>query len=349
MALAHTIPAQRPTAEDADRLMQLATGFFFTAALQPIARMNIPDLLADGPLPVSKLAEKTDSHEDSLYRVLRTLASCGLFAEMPGRVFGLTPMSELLRSGVPGSLREFVIWISNNFHFQVWPHMDHSLRSGQPAVEQATGKVCFDAIFGNPEVAYDFNMAMTNFSRLIAPAVLGAYDFSGIRTLMDVAGGHGAILCEILTAYPQMKGILFDLPNVIQEANCHICSLKMDERCQTITGDFFERIPDGADAYYMQHIIHDWDDEKSLKILGNVRKALEGRADGRLIIVDCIVEDASGPDMSKWLDLEMMLMPGGRERTRKEWDALMSKAGFEITKTVPIAMGKSVIEARVRG
>jgi len=166
---------------------------------------------------------------------------------------------------------------------------------------------------------------------------------------MDVAGGHGAILCEILTRYPHMKGILFDLPNVIQEATCHICDLKMEDRCRTITGDFFEEIPAGADAYYMQHIIHDWNDERSLKILGNCRRALEGRRDGRLIIVDAIVQENSEPDMSKWLDLEMLLMPGGRERTRREWDALFARAGFEITKAVPIAMGKSVIEARVKG
>jgi len=252
-----------------------------------------------------------------------------------------------MRAGVPGSLRDFVIWMSNHVHFKVWADMDHSLRTGQPAVDHATGRACFDAIFGDPEVAIDFNMAMTNFSRLIAPAVLEAYDFSGIETLMDVAGGHGANLCEILTAYPQMKGILFDLPNVIEEANCHICSLKMENRCQTVRGDFFETIPAGADAYYMQHIIHDWNDERSLKLLGNLRNALEGGTKGRVIIVDCIVGEASGPDMSKWLDLEMLLMPGGRERTRAEWDSLMSRAGFEITKAVPIAMGKSVIEARL--
>lgn len=347
MSAVETISISQPTAQDAERMIQLATGFVFTAALQPVARLNIPDLLADGPLPVAELAAKTGSHADALYRVLRLLASAGVFAELPGKAFGLTPMSQLMRTGVPGSLRDFAVWIGNPFHFKVWGEMGHSVRTGQPAVERVTGKVCFDAIFGDPEVAYDFNMAMTTFSRMIAPAVIEAYDFSGIGTLMDVAGGHGAILCEILTAYPNMKGILFDLPNVIQEANCHICSLKMDHRCETITGDFFERIPPGADAYYMQHIIHDWDDERSLKILANCRKALEGSKEGRLIIVDAIVQENSDPDMSKWLDLEMLLLPGGRERTRREWDALMTQAGFTITKAVPIALGKSVIEVRL--
>jgi len=347
MATTETIPVSRPQAQDAERMIQLATGFMFTAALQPIVRLKIADLLAERPLPVAELAQRTGSNEDALYRVMRMLATAGVFAETPGRVFAATPMSELIRAGVPGSLRDFVAWIGNPFHFKVWSDMGYSVRTGQPAVERVTGKVCFDAIFGDPDVAYDFNMAMTNFSRVIAPAVIEAYDFSGIGTLMDVAGGHGAILCEILTAYPQMKGILFDLPNVVQEANCHICSLKMEHRCETITGDFFEEIPADADAYYMQHIIHDWDNERSLKILANCRKALEGRKDGRLIIVDAIVQENSGSDMSKWLDLEMLVLPGGRERTRREWDSLMSRAGFEITKTVPIAMAKNVIEARL--
>jgi hypothetical protein len=189
---------------------------------------------------------------------------------------------------------------------------------------------------------------MTALSRKIAPALLEAYDFSGIGTLVDIAGGHGAVLCEVLSRYPKMKGILFDIPNVIQEATCHICNLKMEDRCQTISGDFFETVPAGGDAYYMQHIIHDWDDEPALKLLGNCRRALEGRPDGLLLIVDSVVPQNSEPHMSKWLDLEMLLMPGGRERTEPEWHELMRKAGFEITRIVPMKASESVIEAKVQ-
>ena len=348
MATTETIPVSRPQPQDAEHLLQLATGLFFTAALQPIARLKIADLLAGGPLPVSELAARSSSNEDALYRVMRMLGSVGVFAELPGRVFALTPMSELLRAGVPGSLRDMILWVSNSFHFRVLSEMAHSIQTGKPAVEKVYGKKAFEAIFGNPEVAYDFNMAMTCFSQRIAPAVLEVYDFSGIGTLMDVAGGHGAILCEILSRYPNMKGILFDVPNVIEEANCHICSLKMDQRCKTVTGDFFEQIPAGADAYYMQHIIHDWDDEPALKILANCRRALEGRSNGRLLIVDNVVPETSEAHPSKWLDLEMMLMPGGRERTRTEWDALFAKAGFEITRIVPMKAAESLIEAKLR-
>ena len=349
MATTETIPVSRPTAQDAERMMQLATGFVFTAALQPIARLNIADLLAEGPLPVSELARRTGSNEDALYRIMRVLASAGVFAETPGRVFGLTAMSECMRSDQPGSLREMIVWMSNRFHFKVWAEMGYSLQTGKPAVEHIYQKPCFDALFGEPEIAYDFNTAMTCFSRMIAPALLEAYDFSGIGTLMDVAGGHGAILCEVLSRYPGMRGILFDMPNVIEEATCHLCSLKMDHRCETVSGNFFENIPAGADAYYMQHIIHDWDDEPALKILANCRRALEGQKNGKLLIVDAVVPETSEPHFSKILDLEMLLMPGGRERTRGEWDTLMAKAGFEITRVVPMKAAESVIEARVRG
>lgn len=349
MATLETATVLRPQAQDVERVMQLASGMAFTAALQPIVRLGVPDILASGPMPVSEIAEKTSSNADALYRVMRLLVSVGLFTELPGKTFALTSTSELLRSDVPSSMRHMVLWVSNRFHFHVWSEMAHSIRTGQPAVEKVCGQSCFDAIFGDPEVAYDFNTAMTGFSRQIAPVLLEAYDFSGIGTLMDIAGGHGAILCEVLSKYPKMKGILFDLPNVIQEANCHICSLKLDDRCQTISGDFFQDIPAGADAYYMQHILHDWADEPALKILSHAHKALEGKKDGRLLVVESIVREDSSPTPAKWLDLEMLLMPGGRERTEKEWRQLFARANFEIARIVPFkGMDTGLIEARIR-
>jgi hypothetical protein len=347
MATLETATVMRPQAQDVERVMQLAMGMGITAALQPIVRIGVPDVLANGPLAVSEIAAKTDSNPDALYRVMRLLASVGVFTESPGRVFALTPVSELVRSDVPGSMRNMVLWVSNRFHFRVWSEMAHSIKTGQPAVEKVCGQSCFDAIFADPEVAYDFNTAMSGFSRQIAPVLLDSYDFSAIGTLMDIAGGHGAILCEVLNKYPKMNGILFDLPNVIQEANCHICSLKLEDRCQTLAGDFFKGIPAGADAYYMQHILHDWADEPALKILGHVHHALEGRKDGRLIVVESLLREDSAPSPAKWLDLEMLLMPGGRERTEKEWRDLFARANFEITRIVPFkGMDSGVIEAR---
>ena len=342
------VVAIRPQQQDAERVLQLGTGFIFTAALQTFVRLRIPDALANGPRPISELAAEASVNADALYRVLRVLVTVGVVQELPGKVFAPTAISEMLRSDVPGSMRDMVLWMGNPFHFKVWGELGYSVETGKPAVDHVYGKSCFDAIFGDPEIACDFNNAMSSLSRRIAPALLEAYDFSGVGTMVDIAGGHGAVLCEVLSRYPKMKGILFDMPNVIQEATCHICNLKMDDRCQTLSGDFFEHVPAGGDAYYMQHIIHDWDDEPALKILANCRQAMGGRRDAVLLIVDSVVPQNSEPHMSKWLDLEMLLMPGGRERTESEWHALMSKAGFEITRMIPMKAAESVIEARVR-
>jgi hypothetical protein len=185
-------------------------------------------------------------------------------------------------------------------------------------------------------------------SRQLAPAVLEVYDFSGVDTLMDVAGGHGFILCEILSRYPSLKGILFDVPSVVDDPKCAQCLLNVNHRCRTIAGNFFEHIPGGADAYYMQHIIHDWDDEPALKILGNCRQALQGRKNGKLLVVDSVIPQTPEPHFGKLLDLEMLLMPGGRERTEPEFRTLFAKAGFEITRIVPTSRPDSIIEARLR-
>lgn len=331
-----------------ERVMQMANGFALSSALYAVTKLDIPDLLAHGARPVSELAAATGSNEDALYRVLRSLAMAGVFTETTGRTFVLTPVSEVLRSDSRNSAREIVLWLGNRFHFHVWAELSYSLKTGKPAVEHLYGKPAFEAIESLPDVAHDFNTGMTCMSRQLAPAVIAAYDFSGIDTLMDVAGGHGFILCEILTRYPQLKGILFDMPSVVEDPKCAQCLLNVNHRCRTIAGNFFEHIPSGADAYYMQHIIHDWDDEPALKILGNCREALHGQKNGKLLVVDSVVPQGPEPHFSKLLDLEMLLMPGGRERTEREFHALFAKAGFEITRMVPTHRPDSVIEARLR-
>ncbi|HEU5336228.1 MAG TPA: methyltransferase [Terriglobales bacterium] len=327
--------------------MQLANGFMMSSALYVVTSLNIPDLLAQGSRPVSELARSTGANEDALYRVLRALASVEFFVESAGRRFELTAVSEAMRSDQPGSVKEMVLWVCNRFHFQVWGELPYSVKTGKPAVEKVFGTPAFEAIAAQPEVAHAFNAAMTCLSRQLAPAVLEAYDFSGIDTLMDVAGGHGFILCEILTQYPKLKGILFDMPSVVEDPRCAHCLLNVNHRCRTVAGDFFEHIPSGADAYYMQHIIHDWDDEPALRILGNCRQALQGQKNGKLLVVDSVIPENSGPHFGKWLDLEMLLMPGGRERAENQFRALFARAGFEITRILPTRGAESVIEARL--
>lgn len=332
-----------------ERLMQMAGGFMMTAMLYTVTKLHIPDLLKNGPRTTTDLAIQSGSNEDALYRVLRALASSGVFDEVAPRTFALPTGSHALLSGESGSIRDMVLWMGNPFHFKVWSELPYSVATGKTAVDYIYGKPAFEAINDNPEIAYDFNTAMTCLSNQLAPAVLDAYDFSGINTLMDIAGGHGAVLCGILARYPRMKGILFDMQSVIQEAKCLICERKMEQRCIPIAGDFFKSIPPGADAYYLQHIIHDWDDEHALQILKNLRHAMQGYAERRVIIVDCVLPENSEPHFGKLVDLEMLLMPGGRERTEREWRELFAKAGFQITRIVPTRSANSVIEARLRG
>jgi len=345
MATALTETAVSPTIDPADHLARLTTGFQVSSCIYTAAYLNIADLLISGPRPVESLASETKTNADRLYRVLRALVSIGIFSEPQARTFALSPTAELLRSDIPNSMRPLALFMASPFVVNVNTHLLHSVQTGQPAVEHLHGKPAFECFSSMPEVSFAFNEAMTSISAGLAPAVLNAYSFEGIGTLMDVAGGHGYFICQALERYPQMKGILLDLPNVMEGARCALCERRMEHRCEPIAGNFFEHIPAGADAYFMQHIIHDWEDEHCLKILSNVKRALAGREHGRLIVVDKVLPESSEPDPGKYLDLMMMVFPGGRERTEPEWRALFGKGGFTITKIVPTKGRESVIEA----
>jgi hypothetical protein len=346
-----TVSTRAPKTERIDhaaigQVLQIGGGMLYTAALYTATKLGVPDLLSNGPRTTTDLAAATGSNEDALYRVLRALAGLGIFDEVAPRTFANTPPTEYLRSDVPGSVRDSVIWMANPFHFNVWKELPYSVKTGKPAVDHLYGKPCFECFDMLPDVAADFNAAMTCMSSKLVPAVLDAYDFTGVNTLMDVAGGHGFVICEILRRYPEMKGIIFDIAPVIEGAKCRVCALRLDHRCNAVAGNFFDEIPAGADAYYFQHIIHDWNDEKALTILKNTHRALKGVPNGRIIVVDCVLPENSDPHFGKLLDLEMLLMPGGRERTEKELRVLFPKAGFEITKILLTNGIESVTEAR---
>ena len=346
--MATTETAAIPAINPAQHLSQLTTGFQISACLYAAASLNIADRLASGPRGIDELASETKADADRLYRVLRALVSVGVFSEPEPRTFALSPTAELLRSDVPNSHRGFVLFTACPFVINVNSHILHSVQTGQPAVEHLHGKPAFECFSSMPEVAFAFNEAMTSISSFLAPAVLDAYSFEGIDTLMDVAGGHGYFICQVLERYPQIKGILLDLPSVVEGAKCAICERRMDHRCEPVAGNFFEHIPAGADAYFMQHILHDWDDARCLNILGKVKQALAGRKSGRLIVVDTVLPETSEPHPGKFLDLIMMVFPGGRERSEREWQALLDAAGFRITKIVPTRAPDSVIEAVLR-
>jgi len=337
-------PARAAT-NASEQLMQIATGFQLSACLYVAAKLNIADLVANSGRSAEDLAASTGTNADALYRVLRALISIGIFAEPEPRIIALSPGAEPLRRDVPGSVHGLVLWAADPFMIHVSTDLLYSVETGKPAVEHLYDKPAFECVASIPRLQAAFNQGMTAISREFAPAVLDAYDFSGIETLMDVAGGHGYFIGEALRKHPRMKGILLDLPHVVEGAKGMLRSMGVDHRCEPMAGDFFEGVPSGADAYYLQHIIHDWDDERALKILRNIRKALAGSNGGRLLVVDAVLPESCDPHPAKLLDLVMLTVPGGRERTEPEWHELCAKAGFRISRIVPTRVGKSVIEA----
>jgi hypothetical protein len=346
----NAIPAETTTPEPQGPppeavLTEMVFGALTTQALYVAAKLGIADLLAAGPRPVAELAAETETHERSLYRVLRSLAGMGVFAEVAPKTFGLTPLAERLRTDFPGSMRNGAIFMGEQWHFNVWANMMHSVRTGQPAWGQTHGAEVFDYFAAHPEHAEIFNGAMTDMSVGAAHAVVEAYDFSGFGTLADIAGGHGYLLAQILKANPNISGVLFDVAPVVEGAAALLEREGVASRVERVAGDFFRSVP-RADAYIIKHIIHDWDDERATLILKNINAAMG--PDGRVLIVETIIPEGNGPHYSKILDLEMLVSPGGVERTAEEYAALLADAGLRLSRVVPTRSPFSIIEA-VRG
>jgi O-methyltransferase domain/Dimerisation domain len=334
-------PAAQPMPPEAF-LVQLAFGPMLTQALYVAAKLGIADLLAAKPKTVSELAAATRTHERSLYRVLRSLASIGVFEETEPKVFALTPYAEPLRTDAPNSMRNGAIFMGEEWHWRVWSDMLYSVETGKPAWGHVHGAEVFDYFAQNPRQAEIFNNAMTDMSVSTAPAVVEAYDFSGIRTLTDIAGGHGYLLAQILKANPNMNGILFDMPPVIAGAGALLEKEGVAERVEKVSGDFFAAVPKNADAYIMKHIIHDWDDERATRILRNINSAMA--ENGKVLIVEVVVPEGNEPHYSKLLDLEMLASPGGVERTAQEYHELLAAAGLRLTRIIQTKSPFSIIE-----
>jgi hypothetical protein len=335
---------QTPQPPPSQHVFQIGTGYMLSAALYAATKLQIADRLAGGPRSADDLARDTGANPDVLYRILRLLSSVGIFEERAGRQFAHTAPSETMRTGEPASVHDMVTWLCDPFHFRVYAETLHSVLTGQPAVEKVTGMPIFEYFAKDRELSEIFNNAMTMFSEHVIPAALDVYDFSGIRTIVDVAGGHGQVLTSILQRYPTMRGILFDLDHVIAGAIPRIRDLGLRDRCETASGDFFKAVPKGGDAYIMKHIIHDWDDNRSIAILRNIRAAMN--PGGRVILLDSVLQAANIADFGKVIDLEMAVMAGGRERTADEFRALFDRAGFTLTRVIPTQSPLSVLEAR---
>ena len=334
-----------PVNEGAERLRQLAWGYIPAALIGVIIELGIPDLVASGMKPVSKIAAASHTNEDALYRMLRTLASFGIFTESSGRRFALTSAGTYLRSDVPDSARGYIRWVTNAFIFRNYAELMHSAKTAEPAVEHVFGESLFSHLQNNPELSRVFNDGMTSFSQLISRAVLEAYDFSGIKVIADLAGGEGALLAAIIQKYPHMQGLLLEQEHVLAGARKRLEALGLADRCRCSTVDFFKCVPAGADAYLMKSIIHDWDDQRAGIILKNCREALRTAEPGKLLLVEPIIPPGNDPHMAKLADIQMLVLTGGRERTGEEFQTLLEQSGFRLTAVVPTQSFVSVVEA----
>ena len=346
MSTVASTPAAPPEISPSDIVTRAGTGYIVSTALHVAVRLKIADRLAGGPRSAAELAQETGTNAEALYRVLRLLASVGIFREEQGqaRTFAQTDASALLQSNQPGTMYAMALWMADPFHLRVYADAMHSVVTGQPAADKTVGMPVFEYLSRDRELSETFNNAMTSFSASVIPAVLDAYDFSGIDTLVDVAGGHGHVLTSILQRYPSMRGILGDLDHVLAGAETRIRDQGVADRVRTEPIDFFKAVPAGGDAYIMKHIIHDWDDDRAVTILKNIRKAM--KPGGRVILLESVLQSDNEPDFGKLIDLEMLLMPGGRERTEEEFRALFARAGFTLARVVRTASPLSVLEAR---
>jgi SAM-dependent methyltransferase len=323
--------------------IQLATGYWVSKAIYAAARLGVADSLSDGPKTVERLAAEAGADAPTLRRLLRALASVGVFRETEDGYFGLTPMAEFLRRDAPGSQRNFVLHVGESPSWLAWDGLTESVRTGESAFQRVHGAEVFPYYAAHPESSGPFNGAMAELSNVVSAAVVGAYDFSRFSVIADVGGGRGALLAAILKAAPAARGMVCDQPEVVAAARATMEAAGVAARCGYAGVDFFESVPAGADAHVLKWIIHDWDDERALKILRNCRRAL---ADGgRLLLVEAVVPEGNEPSFSKWMDLQMLVMTGGRERTAAEYRALLAAAGFEMTGVIPTSSPVSIVEA----
>jgi len=325
-----------------EKLLQMMTGYWVTQAVYVAAKLGIADLLSDGPVSCDELASKTSTHARSLRRTLRALASVGVFSEVAPGQFALTPVAGLLRKDAPNSMRALAIMYSEE-QYRAWGEMLYSVRTGLPAFERQFGMGVFEYFAQNPEPSAVFNEAMTGLTIQVADALANRYDFSRFDTIVDIVGNLGTVLAAILRRYPGARGILFDRPQVVATAGEHLAAAGVENRCTRLGGDFFAAVPAGGDAYLLASILHDWDDERCVAILTKIREVIP--AQGKLLIVELVLPEGDEPFAGKCVDLHMLVMASGQERTAEEYRNLLRAGGFKLGSIVPIPLGQSIVEA----
>jgi hypothetical protein len=334
---------QNPAAPPAI-LANARNGLILHQALYAVARLGVADALNSGCRSAADLARELNANEDALYRILRLLASQGIFEEDDNRSFRNTEISHYLCSDAPGSLRDLFIFWGSDLSYVSLGQMMRTLQTGKSAPMLLSGTDSFEVLRRDPEQARIFDNAMTTMSKFAAPAVAAAYDFGAWDSLMDVAGGNGFLLAEILRVHPQLRGVLADQEHVLSRAReQQFLAGDLEARASMQPCNFFESVPSGCRAYLMKHIIHDWDDKDSRIILANCRKAVP--SNGVLLLVEVALGDKNVPTFGKFIDIVMLSLAGGRERTEAEYATLLSSAGFRLNRVIPANERLCIIEA----
>jgi hypothetical protein len=324
-------------------VLDLITSGWVAQSVYTVTKLGIVEALRDGPQTVDAIAERVGADPDAVYRLMRMLASRGVFTSKRHRRFALTPMGGALLADAPDSMRGYALFVGDPLHWEHWGQLSQSVLTGKCAIEHVRGKPTFEWFDDVPELAAVFNDGMTSISKMETPLVVAAYDFSQFSTIVDVGGGHGLLLAEVLRQSPDSNGILFDAESVVEGAPAVLEPAGVAHRCTTVGGSFFESVPAGGDAYLLKHIVHDWDDETSVQILRNVRAAM--KPDATVLIVETVVPDDDREHLSKLIDLEMLVAATGKERTEAEYVELLRQAGFRFTRTVATVGPASLVEA----
>jgi ubiquinone/menaquinone biosynthesis C-methylase UbiE len=336
----------REPLETALELFELINSGSMSQAAYAAAELRIADHLTSGPKNADELARATGAHTPSLHRLLRALASLELCIEREDGSFALSPMGSLLCTDGSNSLRSWLLWWGK-YQWPLWANLLYSVKTGESARKFATGTEGFGHLERDTEAAAVFNRAMAQLTGLVAAEVVRVYDFAGMRRIVDVGGGYGALLAAVLEAHPDAHGVLYDLPHAIEGARAHLTNAGLQKHCEFITGNFFDSVPTGGDAYLLKTVIHDWNDERSAVILRNCRRAIQQH--GKLLLVERIMpERLEASSLHRSIaraDLTMLVGPGGRERTKAEFLALLHASGFRLTRVVATALEYSILEA----
>jgi hypothetical protein len=318
-------------------------GAMITQLIAVAAQLGLADLLREEAKSSAELAQAVSAHPQTLYRILRALASVGIFAEDQAQRFHLTPMAELLRTEVPGSLRALAILRGADWFWHAESALLYSVRTGQSAFQHVHGVDPFTFYSQHAEAAACFQAAMTSASGHEVAAILAAYDFAGMATMVDVGGGHGALLAALLQAYPDMRGILFDRPAVVEHAQGLLVAAGVADRCTRVAGDFFHTVPSGGDAYLLKRVLHDWPDAQARAILCQCRQVMV--AHSRLLLMERVLPAGNTPALGKLADIAMLIQYGGLERTEAEYRGLLDATGFRLRRLVETEESLSIIES----